>query len=357
MNRPELLRAVITYGLAVLTFTAPGARADHEAGGVAATNQDYAKSLADWRSLADQGKAFAQNKLGKFSASGEGVPQDYSEALMWFNKAAKQGNADAQCNLGQMYFLGEGVPQDDKEASRWFRLSADQGNARAQSRLGTMYALGRGLSKDDREAAKWLQLAAAQGDAFSQRQIGLMYMIGKGVAPNDSEAMKWLKLSADQGDVIAQKYLPLLPIYKGAADAVDRQYQAKPPADASTPTMAITMMEATLRGAAYMRDRCIQRLPGLRPAIDLNLTTWKSTEAHAINQAETRWPSLVDEQPTFESALKTAELAVDVGLDMVSQPGNSLGIEILCKKYFADLSSGVWRTRTPRVYSFLDKMT
>jgi hypothetical protein len=34
-----------------------------------------------------------------------------------------------------------------------------------------------------------------------------------------------------------------------------------------------------------------------------------------------------------------------------------LGTEIFCKKYFADLSSGVWRTRTPMVYSFLDKMS
>jgi hypothetical protein len=52
MNRPGLLRARIIYSLAVLAFTAPNARADHGAGVVAAINQDYAKSLAEWRPLA-----------------------------------------------------------------------------------------------------------------------------------------------------------------------------------------------------------------------------------------------------------------------------------------------------------------
>lgn len=357
MNQSRLMRTLVAYGLAVLTFVAPVARADYEAGVVAATNHDYAKALTEWRPLADQGNALAQNQLGKLYALGEGVTQDYDEALKWFNQAATQGNADAQSNLGKMYFLGKGVPQDDKEALRWFRLSADQGNVRAQSSLADMYALGRGVSKDDGEAAKWLRLAAGKGDAVSQRQLGLMYVTGRGVAPNDSEAMKWLKLSADQGDVVAQKYLPRLPIYKGVADAVDKQFESKPPADASTPTMAVTMMKATLRSAGYMRDRCIQRLPSLQPEIDQNLTTWKSAEAHAINQAETRWSSLVDEHPTFESAAKTAELVVDLSLDMASKPDNSLGTEIFCKKYFADLSSGAWRARTPMVYSFLDKMS
>jgi len=220
-----------------------------------------------------------------------------------------------------------------------------------------MYALGTGVSQDYSEAAKWLRLAAGQGDAFSRRQLGLMYVTGRGVARSDSDAMKWLKLSADQGDVVAQKYLPRLPIYKGAADAVDKQFESKPPTDASTPTMAVAMMKTTLRSASHMRDRCIQRLPSLQIQLDLDLTTWKSTEAHAITQVETRWSSLVDEHPTFESALKIAELSVDLSLDTASKADNSVATEILCKKYFADLSSGVWGTRTPMVYSYLDNMS
>jgi TPR repeat protein len=341
----------------VLTFVSPVVRADYESGVVAAKNHDYTKALTEWRPLADQGNALAQNKLGGLYASGLGVPQDYGEALKWFNRAAIQGNADAQFYLGKMYSLGKGVPQDYKVGLKWFRLSADQGNAHAQSSLGDMYALGLGVSQDDSEAAKWRQLAAGQGDAVSQRLLGLMYALGRGVPRSDTEAIKWLKLSADQGDVTAQKYLPLMPIYKGAADAVDKQFESKPPPDATTPTMAIEMMKATLRSADYLRDQCIQRLPSLQPEIDLNLTTWKSTEAHAINQAETRWFSLAVGHPELESSLKIAVISVDAGLNIVSKSNASLGTELFCRKYFADLQSGVWRTRTPMVYTFLDKMS
>jgi TPR repeat protein len=351
------MRVVVAYGLAVLTFVAPVAQADYESGVVAAANHDYTKALTEWRPLADQGNALAQNKLGKLYALGEGVTQDYSEALKWFNRAAIQGNADAQFNLAQLYALGKGVPQDYREALKWFRSSADQGNARAQRSLGDMYLLGKGVSQDDPEAAKWFRLAAGQGDAVSQRQLGLMCALGRGVPRSDTEAIKWLKLSADQGDVTAQKYLPLMPIYKGAADAVDKQFESKPPPDASTPTMAIAMMKATLRSADYLRDQCIQRLPSLQPEIDLNLTTWKSTEAHAINQAETQWSSLAVGHPEFESSLKIAVIGVDAGLSIASKSNASLGTELFCRKYFADLQSGVWRTRTPMVYAFLDKMS
>jgi hypothetical protein len=217
--------------------------------------------------------------------------------------------------------------------------------------------LGKGVSQDDPESAKWFRLAGGQGDAVSQRQLGLMCALGRGVPRSDTEAIKWLKLSADQGDVTAQKYLPLMPIYKGAADAVDNQFESKPPTDASTPTMAIAMMKATLRSADYLRDQCIQRLPSLQPEIDLNLTTWKSTEAHAINQAETQWSSLAVGHPEFESSLKIAVIGVDAGLSIASKSNASLGTELFCRKYFADLQSGVWRTRTPMVYAFLDKMS
>lgn len=351
------MRVVGAYGLAVLTFVAPVAQADYESGVVAATNHDYTKALTEWRPLADQGNALAQNKLGKLYALGEGVTQDYNEALKWFNRAAIQGNADAQFNLAQMYALGKGVPQDYTEALKWFRSSADQGNARAQRSLGDMYLLGKRVSQDDPEAAKWFRLAAGQGDVVSQRQLGLMYALGRGVPRSDTEAIKWLKLSADQGDVTAQKYLPLMPIYKGAADAVDKQFESKPPPDATTPTMAIEMMKATLRSADYLRDQCIQRLPSLQPEIDLNLTMWKSTEAHAINQAETQWSALAVGHPEFESSLKIAVIAVDAGLSIASKSNASLGTELFCRKYFADLQSGVWRTRTPMVYTFLDKMS
>jgi TPR repeat protein len=40
------------------------------------------------------------------------VRQDCAKAAKWFSEAAEQGNAFAQNKLGLMYFKGEGVPQD-----------------------------------------------------------------------------------------------------------------------------------------------------------------------------------------------------------------------------------------------------
>ncbi|MCH7566103.1 MAG: sel1 repeat family protein, partial [Nitrospirae bacterium] len=57
---------------------------------------------------------------------------DYATALTEFRPLAQQGNAEAQNNLGVMYSKGRGVPQDDAEAVRWYRRAAEQGNAAAQ---------------------------------------------------------------------------------------------------------------------------------------------------------------------------------------------------------------------------------
>ncbi len=59
--------------------------------GVAAYNRgDYATALREWRPLAKQRNAKAQNNLGVFYDNGRGVPQDPAHAHMWFNLAASR---------------------------------------------------------------------------------------------------------------------------------------------------------------------------------------------------------------------------------------------------------------------------
>ena len=48
----------------------------------------YKTALREWRPLAEQGDACAQNGLGKIYRSGLGVPEDYAEALKWYRLAA-----------------------------------------------------------------------------------------------------------------------------------------------------------------------------------------------------------------------------------------------------------------------------
>ena len=61
---------------------------------------------------------------------------DYATALREFRPLAEQGNAKAQNELGLMYDKGRGVPQDNAEAAKWYRMAAVQGYAKGQLALG-----------------------------------------------------------------------------------------------------------------------------------------------------------------------------------------------------------------------------
>jgi TPR repeat protein len=82
-----------------------------------------------WRSLAEQGDAYAQYNLGNMYMKGEGVPQDYAEAVKWYRLAAKQGYSSAQSNLGVAYTNGDGVLQDAVLAHMWYNISGANGHA------------------------------------------------------------------------------------------------------------------------------------------------------------------------------------------------------------------------------------
>src|SRR6266850_1329992 len=50
---------------------------------------DYAKALAEFRVLADQGKPEAQYFMGLFYHNGFGVPRDQNESARWFLEPAE----------------------------------------------------------------------------------------------------------------------------------------------------------------------------------------------------------------------------------------------------------------------------
>ena len=112
------LFAGVTLGLTAQAW------AGWDEGQAAYQRGDYATALREFRPLAEQGNALAQNKLGYMYRNGIGVTQDYAEAVKWYRKAAEQGYAKAQFNLGIMYDNGLGVPQDYAQAHMWFNFAA-----------------------------------------------------------------------------------------------------------------------------------------------------------------------------------------------------------------------------------------
>jgi TPR repeat protein len=174
---------------------------------------DYSTAMRLWLSLADQGNADAQSRLGFMYQRGHGVPRSEVAAANWYRKAADQGNASGQVNLGLLYEEGRGgLQKDDREATRLYKLAADQGDAQAQNILGAFYLEGRsGLQKDDREATRLFKLSADQGNADGQNNLGVSYRDGLGgVSKDDREAARLFKLSADQGNYLAQGNLGVM---------------------------------------------------------------------------------------------------------------------------------------------------
>ena len=117
---------------AFFMFGAVSAQAqDFDRGLAAAQSGDFATALKEWRPLAEQGDAYAQNNLGVMYENGNGVVQDYAEAAKWYRLAAEQGVANAQNNLGSMYEYGRGVLQDNILSHMWYNIASANGTKKS----------------------------------------------------------------------------------------------------------------------------------------------------------------------------------------------------------------------------------
>ena len=139
-SRSTMRRIAATLTVVALLFSAGSAWADFDDGLAAYQRGDYATALKEFRPLAEQGDAGAQQYLGNMYATGRGVPENDAEAVKWYGKAAAQGHASAQFSLGLMYFNGEGVTENDAEAAKWYLKAAEQGHVGAEVLLGTFEA-------------------------------------------------------------------------------------------------------------------------------------------------------------------------------------------------------------------------
>ena len=123
MKRLGIISAAV---ISVVMLATSAFAQDFQKGFEAYNAGDYATAMQEWRPLAEQGHAQAQDMLGAMYTKGEGVLQDYAEAVKWLRLAAEQGYADAQNNLGWMYYIG--VLQENVLAHMWLNLGAANGS-------------------------------------------------------------------------------------------------------------------------------------------------------------------------------------------------------------------------------------
>ena len=89
----KLIATICLTIVVLLGSVGVGWSADLQKGLDAANRGDFATALREWRPLAEQGDASAQNNLGFMYVYGKGVLQDYVRAHMWFNIAASSGGS------------------------------------------------------------------------------------------------------------------------------------------------------------------------------------------------------------------------------------------------------------------------
>jgi TPR repeat protein len=158
---------VCLFVLLGLSGLAPAAAQDTQAeldkGLTFARAGDYAAARVIWNSLARNGNAEAQFRLGWLYETGVDGEQNYAEAAYWYSVAAELNHASALYNLAVMLAEGRGVTRDDTKAAAYFRRAAVQGHAKAQYNLGILYQTGRGVPRDTVRARFWLDRAKANG--------------------------------------------------------------------------------------------------------------------------------------------------------------------------------------------------
>ncbi len=153
-----------------LFCAAPASAESVKAGIEAWQKADYARAVAIWRPLAENGDADAQFNLGQAYRLGRGVKIDLGSAQVWLERAAAQGHMDAQTTLGLLLF-GNGR---QAEGARWLKQAAEKGEARALLIYGTALFNGDGVAQDRVLGYAYVSRASAQGLAPAKATLAQM---------------------------------------------------------------------------------------------------------------------------------------------------------------------------------------
>lgn len=154
--------------------------------------RDYRAAALTLGSLAENGHAPAQFRLGMLYRLGLGVPRNPRRAVYWFEKAARGDDVGGQYWLAESFRRGEGVPVSPELAFEWFHRLAERGYAPAQYQVALAYADGGGIARDEPAAVHWLRRASAGGHPDAARRLARAYRHGELGLPRDpAQAGAW----------------------------------------------------------------------------------------------------------------------------------------------------------------------
>lgn len=127
--------------------------------------------------------------------------------------------------------------------------------------------------------------------------------------------------------------------------------------DADNPSQAVGMMKTNHFSAQVLLRECSARLPLHSAEMAGQLRRWQMVEARDIEKAERYWAEMAEKHPGFSEQLVQTETYLTESIKLIEKtnPSNkAYAVSLFCRQHFADLASGIWRQRTPRLYQFLD---
>lgn len=207
--------------VAAMVAAAPASAQSVKAGIEAWQQADYAKAVAIWRPLAEQGDADAAFNLGQAYRLGRGVPINLGAAQAWLERAARKGHVDAQATLGLLLF----DTGNRSAGMRWLKGAAEKGDPRALLIYGTALFNGDGVESDPVLAYAYVSRAAAQGLPPAKETLAEM-----------------------------DRILPLEQRKRGVAVALQKA-TSKPPAKAAPAAKAAAVKAAPAKAAATSAPR------------------------------------------------------------------------------------------------------
>ncbi len=212
-----LVLGTVSLGTEAFAFDGAPVNQDATIPGTAAALKKAVPPAAD-TSLASpyatEGNPFAQWKLGRMYADGDGVVQDDLRAFEYFSRIANMHAEDspsapqaaivanAFVALGRYYLSGipnSKIKADPDRAREMFSYAASYfGNADAQYDLARLYLKNAGASRDDfRYGARWLGLAAQKGQHQAQAMLGDMLFKGDLLPRQAARGLMWLTLARE----------------------------------------------------------------------------------------------------------------------------------------------------------------
>ena len=174
---------------------------------------EKAQAVVALEYAAEHGHGYAQWKLGRMLADGDGVARDDLRAFTYFQKLADSYADDnpagprarfvsnAFVALGQYYLDGipnSAVTPSPELARRMFGHAASYfGDPEAQFQLASLYLNGNGVARDAKRAVPWLVLASNKGHYKAQANLGRIMFYGEHGIRQRAAGLMWLTVACD----------------------------------------------------------------------------------------------------------------------------------------------------------------